>query len=71
LLVVGLSAGGVAGLAAPAVIARGLLSRPAQAYLSNRLAAGAPRLLDTPQGQYMRLRGLLNAADDGEGDPMR
>ena len=63
--------GGAAGLAAPAAIARGLLSSPVQAYLGNRLTAGAPRLLETPQGQYMRLRGLLNAADDGEGDRMR
>jgi hypothetical protein len=63
--------GGVAGLAAPAVIARGLLSRPVQSYLGNRVAAGAPRLLNTPQGQYMRLRGLLDATDDGEGDHMR
>jgi hypothetical protein len=63
--------GGIAGLAAPAVIARGLLSSPVQAYLGNRVAANAPRLAATPQGQYMRLRGLLNAADDGEGDRMR
>jgi hypothetical protein len=57
--------GGVAGLAAPAVIARGLLSRPVQSYLGNRVAAGAPRLLDTPQGQYMRLRGLLKRPAGG------
>jgi hypothetical protein len=48
--------GGVAGLAAPAVVARGLLSSPVQAYLGNRVAANAPRLAATPQGQYMRLR---------------
>jgi hypothetical protein len=44
--------GGAAGLAAPAVVARGLLSSPVQSYLSNRAAAGAPRLAATPQGQY-------------------
>lgn len=63
--------GGVAGLAAPAVVARGLLSRPVQSYLGNGIAANAPRLAATPQGQYMRLRGLLSAADNEEGDHMR
>jgi hypothetical protein len=67
----GLLLGGAAGLAAPAVVSRGLLSPPAQGYLGNQVAAGAPRLAATPQGQYMRLRGLLNAADDGEDDHMR
>jgi hypothetical protein len=63
--------GGVAGLAAPAAVGRTLLSRPVQGYLGNQAAASAPRLLDTPQGQYMRVRGLLNATDDREGDHMR
>jgi hypothetical protein len=36
--------GGIASLAAPALVGRGLLSRPVQAYLGNRAAANAPRL---------------------------
>jgi hypothetical protein len=61
--------GGAVGLAAPAVMARGLLSAPVQNFAGNQLLAGLPRARDTAQGQYIRLRGLLDAAGDGEGRP--
>jgi hypothetical protein len=41
-----------------AVMRAGLLNTPVQRYLGNQLAAGAPRLRDTPQG-------LLTAAEAG------
>jgi hypothetical protein len=42
-----------------AVMRAGLLNAPVQRYLGNQLAAGVPRLRDTPQG-------LLTAASAAE-----